>query len=165
MVKQKKHQKKKTRFDVNFDSRLEPLLQEVLEHKERVLRELEKFTFILGYRGLVHDDSKLLEPEKSMFDEYTPKLKEHDFGSEEYKVALKDMGEALKHHYENNRHHPEHFEFGIDDMNLYDVVEMFCDWVVASRTRGNKLDFDYLQSRFGMTDQLRSIFENTVKTL
>ena len=139
--------------------------KDVLEHKEKVLRELEKFTFVLGYRGMVHDDSKLLEPEKSMFDEYIPKLKDFDFGSDEYNDALKDMGSALKHHYENNKHHPEHFEFGINDMNLYDVIEMFCDWLVAARTKGNELDFDYLQSRFDMTYQLRSIFENTVKTL
>ena len=45
---------------------------------------------------------KLKEPEKSMFDVWTPKLKEFKFGSEEYKQALDSMGEALKHHYENN---------------------------------------------------------------
>jgi hypothetical protein len=37
------------------------------------------------------------------------------------------MAPALKHHYENNRHHPEHFKNNIDDMNLIDLIEMLCD--------------------------------------
>jgi hypothetical protein len=67
----------------------------------------------LMYRAHDHDLSKLEEPERSVFDEYTPKLKDSTYGSDEYKTFLKGMGEGLRHHYEVNDHHPEHFENGI----------------------------------------------------
>jgi len=42
------------------------------------------------------------------------------------------MKPALEHHYALYRHHPEHFQNGIDDMNLIDLVEMFADWKASS---------------------------------
>jgi hypothetical protein len=136
--------------------------EDVLSHIEIVKTKLAKFALQLYLRGIIHDESKLQEPEKSMFDEWTPKLKVLEFGSDEYKDALSHMGEALKHHYENNRHHPEHFQFGIDDMNLFDVVEMFCDWVAAAEKQGKPVDIDYPRKRFSMSDQLYNIFKNTI---
>lgn len=57
-----------------------------------------------------HDQSKLQEPELSIFNEYTPKLKGTTYGSEEYKKHMKEMKVAIDHHTKINRHHPEHFE-------------------------------------------------------
>ena len=53
-----------------------------------------------------------------------PKLRELTFGSDEYKVALVGMGEGVKRHYAANRHYPEHYENGVNDMTLADIVEM-----------------------------------------
>ena len=116
-------------------------------------------------RSSGHDASKLQEPEKSMFDEFTPRLKETVFGSDEYKAALVDMGEALKHHYASNRHHPEHFKNGINGMTLVDLVEMVCDWNAAAFLKGQEVNLDYLAGRFGISDQLKEIIANTLKTL
>src|SRR3954469_18732600 len=74
-----------------------------------------------------HDVSKLVEPEVSVFDEYTPKLKDSTYGSDEYKQFLKGMGEGLKHHYEYNDHHPEHHTAGIAGMDLVQLTEMLAD--------------------------------------
>jgi hypothetical protein len=60
-------------------------------------------------RGDVHDASKREEPEKAVFDEYTPKLSAVTYGSPEYKEQLAGMGPGLEHHYAANDHHPEHF--------------------------------------------------------
>src|SRR3989337_294012 len=109
-------------------------------HMRFVNRYLDKLTLALVYRAVEHDASKLQEPEKAMFDEWTPKLKEFEFGSDEYKAALAGMGEALKHHYENNCHHPEHFENGVDEMNLLDVIEMVCDWRAAAFVKGQDVN-------------------------
>jgi len=79
-------------------------------HIAQVKDFMEEVLLNLQYRRTFHDWSKLEEPEKSMFDEFTPKLRGSTYGSEEYKGFIKDMGVALKHHYENNGHHPEHFE-------------------------------------------------------
>ena len=50
----------------------------------------------LGERLLVHDQSKLKSPEKGIFDEYSPKLKETTYGSPEYKKYLKELQGSLR---------------------------------------------------------------------
>ncbi len=118
----------------------------------------------LGDRAAAHDASKLEPPEKTAFDELTPKLRSLTYGSAEYKGAIAELGEALAHHYAANSHHPEHYANGIDGMSLLDVVEMFCDWKAASQRHA---DCDFAKSleinrqRFAISDQLASIFENT----
>lgn len=120
----------------------------------------------LAFRHRDHDASKLVEPEKDIFDEFTPKLANTTYGSDEYKEHLKGMGKALEHHYSVNRHHPEHFENGIKDMDLVDMVEMLCDWKAAS-IRHNDGDvlksIEINQQRFGYSDELKSILINTLK--
>lgn len=132
-----------------------------LEHIEIVRKQIQKICEELYYRGRVHDSSKLERPEREIFDEYTPKLRDTTYGSEEYKHFLSEMKPALDHHYAVNRHHPEHFkkwvcngcfeeftkepdrchvcgysqfqeEVDISRMNLVDIVEMFCDWKAAT---------------------------------
>ena len=63
----------------------------------------------LTERAHRHDRSKLESPEREVFDEFTPKLRDSTYGSDEYKSFLGGMGEGLRHHYEVNDHHPEHF--------------------------------------------------------
>lgn len=65
----------------------------------------------LDQRAIVHDRSKLLPPEKEMFDEVTGKLRGLTYGSEEYKQSLADLKPALDHHYAHNSHHPEHYKW------------------------------------------------------
>ena len=78
------------------------------------------------------------------------------------------MKTALQHHYAANRHHPEHFTKGIDDMTLIDIIEMLCDWKAASlrQNDGNLLkSIEINAQRFGYDDQLKRIFINTAKLL
>jgi hypothetical protein len=41
-------------------------------------------------------------------------------------------------------------------------VEMIADWMAAASVKDQKIDLDYLQDRFGLSDQLRSIIWNTL---
>lgn len=82
---------------------------ETIRHIEKVRNYIAIVMFELMYRQSEHDQSKLLEPEKSVFDEYTPKLKNSTYGSDEYKSFLAGMKPALDHHYKCNQHHPEHY--------------------------------------------------------
>ncbi len=84
-----------------------------------------------GCRGEEHDQSKMESPEVEAFAK-APCLDEIKYDSPEYKKSKADLGEALEHHYANNRHHIPHHKNGIRDMNLIDVVEMFCDWKASS---------------------------------
>lgn len=88
---------------MEYDSTADTLL-----HIKRVNELLGKAACILIMRGSVHDNSKLDSPEKELFDEYTPKLKDAEYGSDEYKEFLVGLKPALDHHYANNSHHPEH---------------------------------------------------------
>ena len=135
-------------------------------HINRVAHLLNLCGDELRYRGDIHDKSKLESPEKEAFDEETPKLKELTYGSDEYKESLKRLGVALKHHYAKNPHHPEHYENGIDGMNLFDVMEMLMDWKAATERHADgdiHKSLQHNKDRFNMSPQLVSIFENTIK--
>lgn len=141
---------------------------DTIEHIGKVQDLLESVVIKLEFRSAEHDASKLEEPEKSMFDEYNkPRIKEiekkYGYGSDEYKEVLKNMGEALLHHYEANRHHPEHFDNGVNGMTLIDVIEMLCDWKASSVQSGSPLNLEKNKERFKVSDQLFEIFKNTVK--
>jgi Family of unknown function (DUF5662) len=117
-------------------------------------------------RSTCHDRSKTEAPEVEVFDEFTPKLKTSTYGSDEYKGYLAAMGEGLKHHYEANRHHPEHFDNGVDDMTLVDLVEMLADWKAATERHDDgdlAESLEIQRERFGLSDQLLSILRNTAE--
>lgn len=82
---------------------------ETLKHRDKVKNLVSYFCNKLMDAAEVHDQSKLHSPELETFVEFTPKLKGSTYGSDEYKGFLKSMKVALDHHYEFNRHHPEHF--------------------------------------------------------
>ena len=139
---------------------------ETIKHIEKVREVVRVFISKLVTRAIDHDKLKLESPEVEIFAEFTPKLAETTYGSEEYMQFLEEMKPALQHHYANYRHHPEHFEKGINDMNLVDLVEMFCDWKASSMRHndGNLLkSIDVNATRFNMTSQLKQIFINTAK--
>jgi hypothetical protein len=146
-----------------YDSRLD-----TYEHIERVREWLHRVTLALLRRAKRHDASKLAEPERAMFDEFTPKLAASTYGSGEYEGFREAMGEALRHHYECNSHHPEHYEDGIAGMSLLDLIEMLCDWYAATERHedGDILrSIEQNQGRFGYSDELKSILLNTIHEL
>lgn len=139
---------------------------QTLLHIKRVGILISIFIKDLIERMNRHDDSKLKHPELAIFTQYTKKLADSTYGSDEYKQFLNEMKSALDHHYSNNSHHPEHFENGIDGMNLLDLLEMFCDWKAATERHKDgdiNKSIEINSKRFKMSDQLVNIFKNTVK--
>lgn len=139
--------------------------EDTLTHIRRVADLMGKTCLNLSRRAALHDDSKLEDPEKAAFDEYTPKLKDCTYGSEEYKTYLKGLGVALEHHYANNTHHPEHYENGITGMSLLDLIEMLCDWKAAGERHADgsmHRSLNVNKGRFQISDQLYEILKNTV---
>lgn len=119
----------------------------------------------LYHRAEQHDASKLVHPEAEMFNQVTEGLRGLTYGSPEYEAQRKKMlGMALGHHYEHNRHHPEHFPDGIEGMNLIDLVEMMVDWVAAVERHADGDIFksiEHNRQRFGLDDQLVCLLNNT----
>jgi len=141
---------------------------DTLKHIKRVNELLLDVIEKLLHRAKHHDDSKLNSPEKEDFDFYTPKLKDCEYDSDEYKQYLKELKMTLNHHYSKNKHHPEHFENGINDMNLIDILEMVVDWKAAGERHkdGGKGLFNSIQinkERFNISPQLVEILINTIE--
>ena len=141
---------------------------DTFRHIERVRNLLNTVIVKLLKRGELHDQSKLESPEVELFTEWTPKLAAVTYGSPEYNEMKKKLDVALQHHYAKNRHHPEHYKNGIDDMSLIDLIEMLVDWKAASERHhdGNiNKSIEINGKRFEMSPQLIRIFENTAKEL
>lgn len=142
-----------------YDSR-----QETELHIEMVRMYMNTVMMELKQRADLHDLSKLLPPEKEAFDRLTPRLKDLEYGSDEYHQSLSELKVALEHHYKHNSHHPQHYEDGLYGFDLFDLVEMFCDWMAATaRTKDGTMEksLEINRVRFGMSEQLVAIFKNT----
>ena len=140
---------------------------ETLEHIKLVNNIGISIITQLQRRLLLHDASKLEEPEADAFRRAVD-LSKIEYSSEDYNASLKSLEDALKHHYQCNRHHPEHFESGISGMNLVDICEMFIDWSAAcQKTKNGNIRKSIVQNqkRFGFSDDLCSIFQNTADLL
>lgn len=147
----------------DYDSR-----PETWEHIHEVQARLHHVISNLEHRGFHHDQSKLVEPEVAVFDEYTSKLRDSTYGSDEYKAFLEGMGEGLKHHYAVNDHHPEHFDGGIHEMNLLQLIEMLADWKAATmRHADGDLDRSIAQNaeRFGYDASIEGVLRRTAQEL
>lgn len=144
----------------NYDS-----TQDTKAHIQRVQDLLNMCRLELNKRSFLHDKSKLESPEKEHFDRETPILKDLVYQSKEYTECTRRLKPALDHHYANNSHHPQHYPNGINDMDLFDIMEMLVDWK-ASSERGKDGDIrksiEYGSTRFNINPQLSEILMNTV---
>jgi hypothetical protein len=148
---------------VGYDS-----TEDTKSHIDRVRGLLADVQNMLHWRGLRHDRSKLIDPEKAVFDAVTPRLRELTYNSPEYRASLAEMKVALEHHYAHNSHHPEHFPDGVSGMSLLDVVEMLMDWKAASERHhdGNIwTSIDQNVVRFDLDPQVAAILRNTAKEM
>lgn len=148
---------------MTYDSR-----KDTFDHINRVRVLLEEARTNLMTRSATHDQSKLGALEKAAFDIATPRLKELEYNSPEYKASLAELGVALDHHYANNSHHPEHYSDGIRGMSLLDVIEMLMDWKAASERHATGdvvKSIEQNQGRFGYSDDLKAILLNTAKEM
>ena len=136
-------------------------ISQVREHINQVIKDLLE-------RAHVHDASKLESPELEIFGEHTEELSKVEYGSDEYNELLEKVKPAIEHHYSKNRHHPEHWPSGINDMTLMDIVEMLCDWKAATQRNKNgniRKSIEINAERYKINTQLRKILENTVREL
>lgn len=142
-------------------------LQDTQNHIAKVEGYLSLCADLLRIRATNHDASKLQEPELSGYAGMSDALKGLTYGTPEHRAAFAPFKEIIKHHYENNSHHPEHWPNGVADMSLLDVIEMLCDWRAASERGGGDFSESVAVSvkRFGIDEQLASILMNTAREI
>lgn len=137
------------------------------EHIAKVQERMRIIVAALTTRAVHHDESKLVEPEKSGYDHWKPLLQTLAEGSPEMEAARQQMGALLEHHVTANPgHHPSGNPNGIADMSLMGIIEMLCDWrASADEKPPHILLLDYNIQRFGIDPQLAAILHNTVREL
>lgn len=140
---------------------------DLIDHKQRVSTYLLDVAHELALRAARHDNSKFSEEEYAFYDEAFPKLQQYAYGTPEFKAELEKIAPAIHHHYYVNDHHPEHFEDGINDMNLIQLIEMVCDWLAASERSKTPFSkgMEMNQQRFHINPQLMEIIINTAQSL
>lgn len=146
--------------DINYENKIK-------QHILRVQNIILKIIQDLNKRAVLHDLSKLENPEKDIFKKI--KFNDVSYGSEEYYDRLKLLKKATDHHYKNNKHHPEYYKNGVMDMTLIDIVEMFADWISAAETYNTEINIynslEISKKRFNIDDMLIQIFKNTYMLL
>ncbi len=143
-------------------------LADTLLHIKRINSLLLQACSELMKRAQHHDDSKLKNPEKPFFDSETPKLAGLTYGTPGYEESKRILKPALDHHYAHNSHHPEHYKEGINDFDMFDLLEMFFDWKASSERHhdGNILkSIEKNADRFSISPQLVRILNNTAKKI
>lgn len=136
---------------------------EAEEHIKAVAKNIENFVAYLEVRAIYHDASKFDEAEYKVRDRWIPVLRKTEYGSPEYDYVLLNMGDAIEHHHARNSHHPEHYKDGVAGMDLFDLVEMFCDWKAAAERDGDKFNPEPALRRYKVEPQLAQIIRNTVE--
>ena len=159
----KKHINQVIEEGVRFTSKLR---SQSSHYDAKMLGAIDDFINKFQRQLAKHDASKLVSPEKDGFDKYTPMLAKMEYGSDEYKKCLNELQHPyLDHHYANNSHHPEHFKNGINGMNLFDVIEMLCDWNAAVKRNKNgdiEKSLEINKDRFKIEPDLYVVLGNTV---
>ena len=124
----------------------EKSLIDTINHIRLVQKFMAEIISRLEKRLLLHDDSKLNEPELSGYDGLSDAPKGLEYGSTEYRAA---------------------FQNGINDMDLIQIIEMLADWKAASTRNSDtlKTTLDKTLERFGVNDQLALIIRTIADTL
>jgi hypothetical protein len=120
--------------------------KDTLKHIRQVRKNIGIILRELRLRGKLHDMSKVQSPEKYGLDIFAPIQ------------TVPTRHESL----------PEHYEQGIRGMSLIDLLEMFCDWYAATKRHNNgdiMKSISINQERFGYSDDLKAVFENTYKDM
>lgn len=154
--------------DVNVvysgDAQAQNTIKSILKHKESVKNRLLFLIAELKKRADVHDDSKLRSPEVNYLIEMDKEGKVK-YGSDAYFEKMKRWECFFNHHYKENTHHPDHYQLGVDDMNIADLCEYMID-VVSYFEDLHVADaintIDAQQERFGLSDQLANVLKNTL---
>ena len=121
------------------------------DHRADVWHMINEFIKILKQTSSSHDWTKTTEPYRSMF--YRDLC-----ATIEGRMNFMDGQWAHLHYYEQERHHLK--QYCPDDVNLFDVIEMICNCVVAGMARsGDVYDVDI------PADVLTKAVKNTVEIL
>ena len=141
--------------DITYMSDYEKEFRDTLIHKEYVKKSCEKLARYLEkegaeehakalrQRGVIHDNSKISNEDELYALSRIINDKESLMDSSKSLSPMKL--DAIKLHWKNNTHHPEHFKSPVD-MSKLDIMEMCCDWHARS-TQYNTNFLEFVKKR------------------
>lgn len=149
---------------MSYDSR-----GDTIRHIREVQLQMRGAVTLLHQRAARHDESKLVEPELSGWNQLTPDEDRPAYGSIEYIEALGRIAPTIEAHYAANDHHPEHHTGGVSSMSALAIIEMVCDWKAASQRGMQTMAFRdslvFNQERFDYGDELALVIYRTAEEL
>lgn len=139
----------------------------IYHHKFVVLKFMNYIIHDLIIRAEEHDQTKFSEEEFPGLVAAMEEIKMYPYGTPEYEEMRKKHAKPFAEHYAKNRHHPEHFPNGVEDMTLVDLLEMLCDWKSASmrQEHGGSIEnsIKIATEKYNLSPQLVKILDNTAK--
>jgi len=126
-------------------------------HKLWVMWYIIRICFVLLKRGLLHDLSKYSSRESASFRDWTIAIQNVAYDSDEYEQIATQFAKDCQIHYSANKHHPQYWPNGIDDMSPIDLIEMLCDWKAKSRNgKGIIRSIDINSERFNYDETFKN---------
>jgi len=134
--------------DLSYMSDYEKMFQDTIIHKRYVINSCNKLATYLDSTGchnhahqlrimsLIHDNSKINC--KNELNVMSKIINDKECLADANKSLSQIKVDAIKLHWKNNDHHPEHFE-NYADMSRVNLMEMACDWHARSVQYGTNL--------------------------
>lgn len=143
--------------------------QMISVHKRRILDQTEKVCNYLIEVAKVHDNDKVESGYVyDTYQEYFPKLKEIDYGTEEYVAYEKEYFKQAHYFHAQNRHHYYNPNNKLDDIDLFDLLEAIFD-IRQSQIQYSDYEIEKIMTTFktkGVLDlNLEELAFNTLKKL
>lgn len=121
----------------------------------------------LTVRSRQHDRTMLGTPEREKFEDsykITQKL-EPIYDPDTFDCRIGLANGAYMDHFTANDHHPEHFNYGIIDMDLFQLMEFVADIMAYADTTDTELSvlLKNMKDWYHMSDQVYNLIINTIK--
>ena len=148
-------------------------IKKLREHNRSVGQQVIQVCNQLIDRALIHDDSiftdedlkLVIQEKKELMDLVAQGYSRNSPQQQNHRKKWKPLlGEK---HYSLNRHHIQYHDGGINGMNLIDLIEMLCDWYVATKENNRDIDKSIRENvqEHKIDSQLSRILKNTVREM
>ncbi len=136
-------------------------------HKEKMEEKLILVSEEFSKRAKDHDNDKLENPEiYQTYKEHFPELKKIPFGTREYFAYEKEHFDKAHQIHAQNRHHFYSRRNNLDDINLFDLIEVVIDISESAKQYGDeKKIMESLKNKQVLNYELEELIKNTIEYL
>ncbi len=136
-------------------------------HKEKIEEKMLVVSKEFSKRAKEHDNDKL-ENKKiyKTYKKYFPELKKIPFGTREYFAFEKEYFAKVHQIHAQNRHHFYSRSNNLDDINLFDLIEVVIDISESAKQYGDEAKvMESLKNKQVLNYELEELIQNTINFL